>query len=355
MGTRMKNGVCGMILLALLTACGYDNQDDIIMEPEIESANMQQNVEENTDVVGESGSEDKEQQEAIDLKASDVELSVDYEGEFFLTSLFEVGEGEIYLCATGEDGAFYLAVMEKETTDFQKLNIDMPKDARACRMVVDNSGKCHVLWIGSEEVVSGGQTYSQIDFSKSYITIMDKGGNIESTIDVEEIICDEKIMPYCFAVDEAGNYYIENKKEIIKIARDGVEKARISCEGMVECIGVGKSGTVYCTYYDGDDVTYIGSLQDEKMVCYEVEVPQLDANFAKISAGTDTDILLYNREGGVYVFDPTMTEVEERIPNTELPISGITVMGCGFLRDGRLCLMKQTLEGTNFYYIPAGE
>ena len=69
-----------------------------------------------------------------------------------------------------------------------------------------------------------------------------------------------------------------------------------------------------------------------------------------MAAGVKTELLLYNRVGGVYVFDGN-TQVQESVINDKLPASGESVLGCGFMNDGRLCLAAQK-EGLTFYYIP---
>ena len=70
----------------------------------------------------------------------------------------------------------------------------------------------------------------------------------------------------------------------------------------------------------------------------------------QLNFGVNTELLLYNRVGGAYAFDGK-AQVQESITNDKLPASGESVLGSGFMNDGRLCLAAQK-EGLTFYYIP---
>lgn len=79
-----------------------------------------------------------------------------------------------------------------------------------------------------------------------------------------------------------------------------------------------------------------------------------DALYLYLASGTDTELLLYNKAGGVYACDVEAGTIEQRISGGELPVSGVNVNGYGFLGDGRLCLLTEENKKAVFYYVPCG-
>lgn len=286
---------------------------------------------------------------------SNVNATVFYEGNDFKKSVFTVGGEMIYICGLKLDGKFFLGGMKKEENTLQEFPIEMPANMRVFEMAVDNQGRCHMLWMSIEKIIINDESLDQITFKKSYITIVNSNGDVENTIDVTDIFLQEQHRPYCFIVDQDGNYYFENKKEIVILNQDGSPNSRVTCNGYVEGIGCGKSGMVYGTYYDENNNDMIGRLENNAFVPCDVTLPNVNAIYANINAGTDTELLLYNLEGGIYTYASDKNVVEQRVQGKELPVSGQDVSSYGFLGDGRLCLMTQSDEETIFYYIPAGK
>ena len=298
---------------------------------------------------GEEGVPEEEADRVFEI--SEEELTVLYEGEKFTTMTMGIGGDWIYISGReAETDEAFLGRIEKGQTDLEGIVLDDMEDMRAFRISVEPSGVCHVLWMGMKETEENGQIVSQLDLSRSYITAICQDGSLKEKIDISEVVQEKKLVPYHFVIDKEGNYYLDNRKSIIKIGDSGKNITVMECEGAVECIGVGLSGQVYCTYY-AEDTTYLGKVEGDKVISCDVELPQLTAKFAVMAAGVNTELLLYNREGGVYVYDGNAL-VQEAVANDRLPASGERVLGCGFLNDGRLCLAEQK-EGLTFYYIPA--
>lgn len=88
-----------------------------------------------------------------------------------------------------------------------------------------------------------------------------------------------------------------------------------------------------------------GSMEQEETVVYEISEEKLIVTYEGEKYTTMTMGV-----GGAYAFDGK-AQVQESITNDKLPASGESVLGSGFMNDGRLCLAAQK-EGLTFYYIP---
>lgn len=286
------------------------------------------------------------------VEVSNQSTTVVYTGEEFTKSIFAVGNTVMYLYGIDKSGNYFLGSMHREEDSFHKFSVDMGENMRAFNMTVDEQERCHILWMSVEKVTIGDQTLDQITYDRSVITIVDGSGNIEETIDVSDIFAQGYRRPFCFVVDREGTYFWENEAEIISIKKDGTLGAVISCDGLVEGIGVGKSGTVYCTYEDNNQECGLGMIKDNVFHSCEVQFPLSDALYADIYAGTDSELLIFNAKSGIFAWNGD--SVEERLGISELPVAEGEITSRGILADGRLCIMDQSGGSTVFYYIPVG-
>ncbi|MBQ6888133.1 MAG: hypothetical protein IJN54_11535 [Lachnospiraceae bacterium] len=294
----------------------------------------------------------------VTYEISDAEVTIGYEGEPFTKSVFKTGGEMVYIHGIKEDGSYFLGNMKKEEKILKELSIEVPENMRIINMAVDFYEDCHILWTSVDEIELDGHKVSQMTFEKSLITKVNKEGNTEFTVDISEIIKEKVIRPFCFNIDKDGNYYLENNSdiyEIIKIDSNGNTSFCFSCEGNIEVIGNGKSGAVYCIYTNEKGEELLGKLQENEIVFCDVILPEANAKYSEICRGTDTELILYNKENGVYIYDLNRESVEQRKKGNDLPVYGEEVSGYGVLGDGRLCLMTQNKTGTFFYYIPIGK
>lgn len=304
-------------------------------------------------------SEDKPTDEAEYLSAETVEVSdreatVPYQGEEFIKSLFAVGETMLYVCGNKPDGDYFLGFMGQEEDAFREFTVDIGEDMRAFNMAVDEYGKCHILWMSVEKEEINGQSFDQITYEKSYITIINKEGIQEKEIDVSNLFSLEQPRPVCFVVDRDGNYYVECEKEFVQIMADGTKKEEVLCDGWIEGIGRGKTGRIYCIYREETGERRLARWEEDgTLYLCEVKLPEAAAIYAGIYPGTDTELLLFNKEGGVIACDESAAEV--RILGSKLPVKGSEIIGYGILADGRTCLMEQKEGQTAFYYLPSGK
>lgn len=346
-----------LVMLSFLSGCA-------VSSPEEESTTVV-NLENGEKVSGEdsrletSGEEKEETPDGktastAEVNVSDREATIFYKGEPFRKSLFAVGGEQLWLCGVKEEGDYFLGYMEKEEDVLQEVDVKPGTDMRALNMVVDRQGRCHILWMSVEKVTINGQNLDRNTFERSCITIVDSDGKEEKEIDVSSIFSEEQPRPYCFVVDEAGNYYFEKGTQLIQILPDGAQGETIQCSGWIEGIGIGKSGNVYCTSRQEGGTVILEKQEEGELRLYSDQLPKANAIYAGIYGGTDTELLLLNKDYGVFAVRDSDGSVETRIAGAQMPVAGEQIGGYGILADGRVCILSQTKENTVFYYIPAG-
>lgn len=290
-------------------------------------------------------------------EVSGQEAEIVYAGGEFTKSVFSAGGGMLYVYGIKDDGAFFLGNMKAEENSFREIPLSMPEDMRVMNMYTDEWGNCHTLWLKVEESKIEGQNVNRMSFEEGYIVKIGKEGQTEFTLDISEALLENQNYFYCFAADREGNYYFENNRqcEIIKLGPDGKLERRIPCEGSIETVGIGRSGAVYCIYAGEDGTKLLGRVEEDSVSADGVELPKNQALYSEIDVGTDTELLIYNKSGGVYVYSPGEKEARQRIKSSDLPVREQEVGGYGFVGDGRLCLQGQKDGKMTFYYIPAGK
>lgn len=347
----IKKGIICLILLvsmmiSLIGCSSTATQNEYVGEDSNKS-------EDNVDFKDKLTNEDEYFPASI-VEVSDRDATISYQGEEFIKSVFAVGETMLYVCGIKPDGNYFFGLMRQEEDVFREFTADMGEDMRAFNMAVDDYGKCHILWMSVEKQEINGQIFDRITYEKSYITIINKEGIQEKEIDVSNIFSPRQPRPFCFVVDRDGNYYVEHEKEIIQIIADGTKKETVFCDGWIEGIGKGKTGKIYCIYRtDTGGRKLIRWGENRDIYTGEVKLPEAAAIYAGIYPGTDTELLLINKESGVFAYDEN--EVEVRISGSKFPVKGSEIVGYGVLADGRTCLMEQKEGKTTFYYLPSGK
>ena len=287
---------------------------------------------------------------------SDEESIVDYEGDFFRKSVFCTGGEMIYICGIDPiDGSYFIGGMPKEGDRFSKLPVEIPENMRVFGMAVDSQERCHLLLMSTEKIKINDEELDQITFETSDIWIIDKEGSLEKKIDVSEVFATEQRRPFCFVIDYEGNYYFESHEEMIKLFPDGSVDMRLSCGGEIEAIGCGRSGKMYYIYRNREGTDMLDMLQEDSIADIQIELPDVGTQYSLLTAGTDTEVFIYNIDGGIYTYESDADTVELRLPISELPVSGESAVNSGFLGDECLCLMVYEGEKIVFYYIPVGK
>ncbi len=300
--------------------------------------------------------ESKESDETMtfpDVNVSAQKVSVPYAGEQFEKSVFAAGGEMLYVCGLKANSSHFLGCMKKEEDIFQEFTVETEEGMRAFNMVVDEKERCHILWMSVEKINVGGQLADSITYEKSYITIVNNQGELEKKTDVTDLFSGGYRRPFSFAVDRDENYYFESEKEIVQIKSDGSRGTVFAGEGWIEGIGMGKSGAVYCTYQQENGEQGLGKLEGESIVPCDCVLPRAAAVYAGVYAGTDTELMLFNKESGALVYDGESVGV--RVSGTDLPVRGQEIVGYGALADGRMCIMAGEKGAYVFHYIPVGK
>lgn len=344
MEIKLKKVIMIIGFSCFLSACGTPQSENVENKISI-ATDIQMDHDETGEVVLEETS----------YEVSDKQLTIEYKGQSFEKSVFAVGGNSIYICGRTPEGEYFVGGMEKEADELNIFPINFLDGMRIFNMTVDTEEKCHILWMSVESIEIEGEQLDAITFEKSLITILDSNGKEEKTIDVSDVFAMEQCRPQNLVVDKEENYYFMNQNEIVRFDREGKIDLRIPCDGYLEGIGCGKSGIIYCTYSNDYGEILLGYIDKDQLQSCEVILPEADAYYANLSAGTDTELLLYNLMGGIYVYDNKEKSLEQRVAIDKMPLPGEDVGGYGFLGDGRLCLISQVSEQTNFYYVPAGK
>lgn len=317
---KIKTVLMIFAVLSLMTSCGKQENAGLTEEKE-KDINKEEYSEDGAGLI-----QNKEEKAIVSYEVSDEEAVIYYKGEYFRKSAFCTGGDMIYLCGIKpEDDSYFIAGMKEEESRFSEFPVKIPDGMRVINMTADNQGRCHILLMSTEKVDIENEEFvrDRITYEESFIWIINKDGNTEKTLDVSEFFFREQRRPFCFVTDYEGNYYFESGKELIKLTADGNFDMRLFCGGEIEAIGCGRSGEIFYIYFSED--------------------------------GTDTEVLIYNAEGGVYTYDKDESAVEQRIPESDMPVSGEKAFNQGFLGDGRMCQMVYEGENIIFYYLPAGK
>ncbi|MFI3212889.1 MAG: hypothetical protein R3Y24_06055 [Eubacteriales bacterium] len=286
-----------------------------------------------------------------EVEISSERNTIEYAGEPFEKSIFETGSEMIYTYGIKEEGAYFLGQMQIEGDIFQEFVVDIDKNMRAFNMVVDEQGNCHILWMSVEKIEINNQLFDAITNEKSMITIVNTSGMVVNEIDVTAIFSLGYGRPYSFIVDREGNYYFESVNQIIQVLEEGTLGSIVTCDGSVEGIGIGKSGALYATYRLENGETWLGAVEENTTCTSKVQMPEADAIYKGIYTGIDCELLFFNKSNGIYSYSEN--GIEERVPISQLPVSGEEMGGYGFLSDGRFCVLSQSDVDTMFYYVPS--
>ncbi len=326
-----------LLFLIFLSGCGAENTN----QEEVDWESKESIVSE----------EDVMSSQEIDImEISSESETVYYTGESFEKSIFETGSDMIYVYGMKDDGEYFLGNMKIGDSVFQEFTVEMEEDMRAFNMVVDENGNCHILWMSIEEVVFNDQRLHAITNKKSLITIVDREGTSLKEIDVTEVFSTTYERPFSFIVDREGNYYFESMQSIVQILNNGSLGNVITCEGTIEGIGIGKSGSLYATYRLDSGETWLGKIEDATSCMSKVQMPQAIAIYKGIYPGIQSELLFMNKSNGIYIYEDD--RIEQSVSVVELPVSNEEILGYGLLSDGRFCLLHQSEAESVFYYIP---
>lgn len=344
-------------MLVFVSSCGNKEAENL-MEDKTETETEDSSVSEELEDEEETQLEEKIL-EAVPEAGSNQTVAVRYGEAFSDCVLSERGDMLYDYGSTPGDNSLYIAEMPEEGQQLSWSCIELPDHMAIRQLTIDHQGKFHILVMEVEKIIRNGYELNVPTYEVSYIWTVNREGEVERKLDVSDIFAREQRSPTCFVTDLDGNYYFDEEGDILRLDPDSGVTMRWSCNssGMIEAIGCGKSGKMYCIYedYQGGDILEL--LEEDGIAGMCISLPNFYCKYSSMSAGSDTELLIVNIEGGVSAYADGAHTVEQRISKEDMPASGEEAHVHRILSDGRLWMRvydKET-KGCTFYYIPTVE
>lgn len=265
-----------------------------------------------------------------------------------------ISDGENIFLAYNESDIY---VMPMGADKHSPANIDNPDGMKVCNVAGDTYGRIHLLMAGQ-------------NYEEWYIWRLDEDYRIEKVIDISAHF-ETKQIPMWFLIDKDGTYYLQwtlDRKGII-IDSEGAMQHKFTPESLgikwIYEAAVGKDGRIYLVYRKEDDKIEIGELEVEGCAVKSEDSPLSfpgNETFSSMSAGTDTNLLLFSPNSGVWAYDNEKGLLENRVALVDIGFgSDMEYWPLTFLPDGRLLLMGKTVNKSSaedaellMKYIPVG-
>jgi hypothetical protein len=168
-----------------------------------------------------------------------------------------------------------------------------------------------------------------------------------------------------------GNYYLQwlFDRHGILVDSEGTLKNRFTLDSLDILwsyeASVGKDGLIYIVYTTEEQKFKIGQFDVESCsIKNEVFVPELSdsVTFSEMSAGTDTNLLLFSPVSGVWAYDNESGVIENRVLISDIDFGENTdFWPLTYLADGRLLLVGSTIISSEskskecvLKYVPVG-
>ena len=220
-----------------------------------------------------------------------------------------------------------------------RLNIEAPENMEFTNLTSDAEGNLCVL------VLSSDKKYGE--YAQSQIWKIDRNDKVIEKIDITAAREGMPHVPWSFAADSEGRYYMsEFGGDILIVDQDGTLLVRMEDDGKnrVRNLCCGKDGRVYGTGLGGSDdlpeiVTF--DVENEKFDEIYTGILQEGCGFYDcIAPGQDSDLLVHGA-AGVFAYNLGDKKAEKIIEAYELPEDDEMC----FLPDGTLFMMHGEIDG----------
>lgn len=295
--------------------------------------------------------------ELVPINTTDEEIPVEWCGERLSRASACLGSTMYFSQWAGEDTNSALYEMNIGEASLQPSEIQIPEGMEIKAMAGDSKGHLHALIRPAAKAS---------DKAYGLIRELDKEGNVIRDVDVSEAINGRYVLWQAFIVDSNGNYYIKDLDYLLCISKEGQplwEMNNRSLEISRSYAMAAVDDSVYMTY-QRNGVTYIGEINTaDGSIGEEYVLPEITENDSVLimDRGTDSDLLLYANNSGIWSWNHDGSMLENRANRSEaqLPYSEVIVARM-FLRDGRLLLVKNVSDGDEmvgitFQYISGGK
>lgn len=337
-------------MLIYASSCGNKETEDLV-EGKIEARTEDPSVlEDETEP-----QQEKEILEVTPEASSNQTVAVRYGEAFSDCALNERGDMLYDYGSTPGDNSLYIAEMPEEGQPLSWNCIELPDHMAIRKMTTDYQGKFHILVMEVEKIIRNGYELNVPTYEVSYIWTVNREGEVERKLDVSDIFAREQRSPTCFVTDLDGNYYFDKEGDILRLDPYSGVTMRWSFDSyMIQAIGRGKSGKMYCIYEDHQGAEILELLEEDGIADICISLPDYHCQYCCMAAGSDTELLIFNLQGGVSAYADGADTVEQRISREDMPVSGEEAYVHRILSDGRLWMRvydKET-KGCTFYYIP---
>ena len=264
-----------------------------------------------------------------------------------------VSNGEKIFFAYNEPDVYVMPVGADKQTPLQIKN---PEGLMVSNIAMDCYGGLHLLMVAQE-------------YEEWYIWCLDEDYQVERIIDISAYF-ETKQIPMWFLIDKDGTFYLQwslNRNGII-LDKEGVMTHKTTPEALgvawIYEAAVGKDGQIYLVYKDNDNLE-IGALDVENgSIRSENSSLSFPGNetFSAMAAGTDTNLLIFSPNSGVWAYDNEKGMLENRVALSDIHIGeNMEYWPLNFLPDGRLLLLGKTINSELtkpvellMQYIPVG-
>ena len=248
-----------------------------------------------------------------------------------------ISDGENIFLAYNEPDIFIMPIGANEHSP---VNIENREGLNVCNVAIDASGRTHLLMTGQ-------------NYDEWYIWRLDENYQIDKVIDISTY-CETKYIPIWFLIDKDGTYYFQWPKDRngIIVDSEGVIKHKITPESLglswIYEAAVGKDGQIYLVYSKEGDKLKLGELDVEtgsiKNENAMISFPDNEV-FTAMSAGTDTNLLLFSPYSGVWACDNEKDVFENRMKLSDIHFGNdMEYWPLTFLPDGRILLMGRKVN-----------
>lgn len=351
----MKRGIglCMISGLMILTSCGGN---PVSKEAAVPKSSHVQSPMPDRDEGAQENLEDKEPYAVV---LSTEEKEVVYNGDVSFTSdAFAANAEYLFLyqsSASGEKGLYRMAIGSDR---MDKMNIAIPQDKEVYGMVSDGEGQLHLILKTKQE-----ETTRYFEIWK-----ISQEGELAGQIDITPHVSQSTSPPWLWAIDQQGNYYLRidlPNADVILIDRKGSVVQEITFEDLgceISSMGRGRDGKVYAILSETarDVLGVIDADTGNVQRINESVLPEGQRWNRTLGAGTDTELLIYARELGLFACEPNTGKWEQRVgpeqPEEDKKVTGIRY----FLPDGRFLRIKIVNDGKGnreesiFHYLAGG-
>lgn len=334
------------MLLSLMSGCSLSREKyDAASTNDLKEASQTESVAEEKEAL-----EDDLASDNMEVVEGAYQSSIiNYDGNFQVIRCMAIGSQYIYMNGNSDNVSGFEVIENGESSG---LNVEcsIPKEMIVLCMSVDAAGDGYALLMSYEN--------NELDYKNAEIWIINREGKLADTIDITQAICGtDKVRPNMLAVSKEGNLYIMDELSpghIVILNKDGKFANEIIDEQgrQLHGIGRGNDGNIYAICKDTEirvlKVSEKGTIEET-----QVTLPEANAKYSTIGCGSAHDFSVFNLTKGAYEIDVKSGYAIEKYKESDLPCKREEIIGRGFLDDGRLVLVENSVDKQFiFHYIP---